>query len=725
MPKYPGRIVSATPPSVSLSGASGVWTLEEVAQYEQAGTWPVGVAGGDPYFNQTVLLLHGDGTNGAQNNTFLDSSANNFTITRNPANGPNAPTQGTFSPFSGPNGYWSNFFDGNGGTTANTDKLTIANNAAFQFGSGDFTIECWVYLTATPTTACRILDKEAVGQDEFLVAISSATNLIFGYSTTGSGITNVNFTGVFTVGQWTHLVITRSGSTLEVFQNGVSLGTSTLTATIRAGTASLYIGNAYFDERTFPGYISNLKIIKGTAVNPSGVPTTPLVDSSGTSLLTCQSNRFVDNSTNAFAITRNGDVRVTPFSPFAPSAAYSAGTNGGSGYFDGSGDYLTVGSASDWTFLSNGSDWTCEFWMYHSTTEFDGVLSTNAWTNAGAGWNVYANLTTANTITVEFMRGVAASSAAFVSSAVLKINQWNHVAITFTSSTKTCTFAINGESAGSSSNTGFAYSASDPPTTLAIGRFQGTGGATPPGGDYTGYLSNIRISTNVRTGLTSVPTAPYTSDANTKLLLNFTNAGIFDQTGKNNLETVGNAQVDTSVKKFGTGSLKFDGTGDWLDIPPTPDLYLSTGDFTIEGWVYTNNSSVNQQIMIRRASAAARGIAGNINASSANKLTFVFGDTNTVAFEVTLTSTTSLSNNVWYHFAVVRSGNNFALYINGVSEATATSSVVIADDTSKLRIGADDSGTSSLNGYIDDLRITKGVARYPTEPFPTAPFPDL
>jgi hypothetical protein len=58
----------------------------------------------DPNFNQTVLLLHGDGTNGAQNNTFLDSSTNNFTITRN-----GNTTQGTFSPFSLPNGEWSNY----------------------------------------------------------------------------------------------------------------------------------------------------------------------------------------------------------------------------------------------------------------------------------------------------------------------------------------------------------------------------------------------------------------------------------------------------------------------------------------------------------------------------------------------------------------------------------------------------------------------------------------
>jgi hypothetical protein len=66
-----------------------------------------GGAAADPNFNQTTLLLHGDGTNGAQNNTFLDSSTNNFTITRN-----GNTTQGTFSPFSLAEGQWSNYFDG-------------------------------------------------------------------------------------------------------------------------------------------------------------------------------------------------------------------------------------------------------------------------------------------------------------------------------------------------------------------------------------------------------------------------------------------------------------------------------------------------------------------------------------------------------------------------------------------------------------------------------------
>ena len=86
----------------------------------------------DTYFNLVTLLLPGNGTNGAQNNTFVDSSTNNFTVTR-----AGNTTQGTFSPFSQTG--WSNYFDGSG------DRLQVADNDVLDGFTGDFTIEFWVY----------------------------------------------------------------------------------------------------------------------------------------------------------------------------------------------------------------------------------------------------------------------------------------------------------------------------------------------------------------------------------------------------------------------------------------------------------------------------------------------------------------------------------------------------------------------------------------------------
>ena len=87
---------------------------------------PTGVA--DPQFNYVTALLHGDGTNGAQNNTFVDSSSNAFTITRN-----GYATQGSFSPYGT---LWSNYFDGS------TSYLTWTSGSSVAFGSGNFTVEC-------------------------------------------------------------------------------------------------------------------------------------------------------------------------------------------------------------------------------------------------------------------------------------------------------------------------------------------------------------------------------------------------------------------------------------------------------------------------------------------------------------------------------------------------------------------------------------------------------
>jgi hypothetical protein len=91
----------------------------------------------DAFFEYVTLLLNTSATNGAQNNTFLDSSTNNFTVTRN-----GDTTQGSFNPYM-PSGYWSGFFDGTG------DYLsTPLGQTPLQLSNSDFTFEAWVYKVA-------------------------------------------------------------------------------------------------------------------------------------------------------------------------------------------------------------------------------------------------------------------------------------------------------------------------------------------------------------------------------------------------------------------------------------------------------------------------------------------------------------------------------------------------------------------------------------------------
>jgi len=683
----------------------------------------------DPLFNQTVLYLNGNGINGANNNVFTDSSVNNFAITRNG----NA-TQGTFSPFSAPEGYWSNYFDGTG------DYLSVPNNSNFQLGSGDFTIEAWVYPTVVPSTigvAGNIIslydssnNNRSWALQLFQVLSSSTTecSVRFGVSTDGTVTNLTNFTGgTITPNSWFHIAAVRSGSTITVYVNGVSVASGSYASTLFNTSVNLTIGRFANDAATFPGgYISNARVVKGTAVytgnfTPSGAPLTPITN---TSLLTCQSNRFKDNSTNNFTLTRNGDVRVTYFSPFNTGVAYDASINGASGYFDGASDYLAV---SNNTILQLPSeDFTIEAWLYLKSLPISGdsddISIKGATTNSNLEYGLRIN-NTSGTYTLRLTyanSGSGGTSNLRDSSSIspsLLLNTWCHVAMTRIGTT--VTFWVNGQQYG----TGVIASTINTGTgNLNIGI---NGGAT--GNHLDGYISNFRIlkGTALYTSNFTPPTAPLTAIANTSLLLNSTNSGIFDSTGKNVLETVGNAQVSTSVTKFGTGSMSFDGNGDALIFPSTDALGFGTGDLTVEFWFRLNtlsqgNRSIGSMFEMRTGSIIQEKIALMFNASPSNNIDFYFNN------GVRLQSS-SVAIDTWYHLALTRESGVWRMFINGTSVGSTYTSAADLGLTNILRIGqanAGDGNNDFLNGYIDDLRVTKGVARYTSNFIPPLyPYP--
>jgi hypothetical protein len=177
----------------------------------------------------------------------------------------------------------------------------------------------------------------------------------------------------------------------------------------------------------------------------------------------------------------------------------------------------------------------------------------------------------------------------------------------------------------------------------------------------------------------------------------------------NNLETVGNAQVSTSVVKYGTGSMYFDGSGDWLAGPPTPQTDLGSGDFTIEAWLYrTASGAASDSGMVSRGAPST--LNGFVFAyTSANVLTFNFNYSGAI-----VTGVTVIPANTWTHVAVSRNGSTFRLFVNGVVDATATSTnsqTTNASDVFYVGRAGYDSGRI-VTGYLDDVRLTKGAARY-------------
>jgi hypothetical protein len=190
---------------------------------------------------------------------------------------------------------------------------------------------------------------------------------------------------------------------------------------------------------------------------------------------------------------------------------------------------------------------------------------------------------------------------------------------------------------------------------------------------------------------------------------------------------VGNAQISTAIADpFGstTGVLAFDGTGDYLTgTTSQADDFNLPGDFTIESWIYLNSTSGTQTIAGKWATGQQAWIFQTTNTS----LLIATGNSGT--FSTLSSASTTWAPSTWYHVGATRSGSNIRLFRNGVLIGTNpnTANATSANTTSVIYVGMNQDGSQQLlNGYIDDLRITKGVARY-TANFtpPTLPFPDF
>ena len=696
--KYPGGFVTLTTPTGANAfdpalgaAAPGVWTLDQALHYTQNRLWPIY----DPYFNQTTLLLHGNGTNGAGNKTFLDSSPNNFTITRN-----GNTTQGTFTPTRFSSG-WSNTFNTLG--VGSVQQITTSDFVAdFNFSSGDFTIECFfnpafLYTPSNPGTSILF------PQNSLQVRFTDG-NVIF-MNGAGTNLATAVAHGM-SIGVWYHWAFVRSGTTYYVFRNGVQI-TSGSGGTI-ANAADFFAVGA----NDLIGSVSNVRVTKGQALYTSTFTpsTTPLTTTSqnaiaaNVKLLTCQSNRFVDNSTqnpktiylglNA-ANSPQGTRFATPFSPFPPLAPYTPYNTGGSGYFDGTGDYLTFPSNAALSF--DTGDYTVEAWVY-----FTAISSADLqiiFRSGGGGNNFYFHAD-GNQLSV-------GTGGAFISvqATTFLTNTWYHVAAC--RSAGTLRLFSNGVQVGSS--------VTDSTTWVSTGT-AGVGSNETGIQLFSGYISSLRVvkGTAVYTAAFTPPTAPVTAITNTSLLCNFTNAGIIDSAMDTVLETLGNAQISTTQSKFGGTSIRFDGAADYLDLPNSLNAQFGTGDFTIEGWVYTTLYTVTQVLFDFRATNGAT--YGQIYISPTLVLRF------SLPTDVGTSNTILLAT--WAHFAVTRASGTLNMYINGVRGYTGTHTSAM--DATKIRIGSNVSGGDTFSGYLEDVRITKGFARYTTASFtpPTSQFQD-
>jgi hypothetical protein len=183
----------------------------------------------------------------------------------------------------------------------------------------------------------------------------------------------------------------------------------------------------------------------------------------------------------------------------------------------------------------------------------------------------------------------------------------------------------------------------------------------------------------------------------------------------------GNAQISTAESKFGGASGLFDGSGDYIQSSVSNGLDLNADDFTIEFWARFAAGGGANQVLFQLGTTGDL-YSGLIQLSNGVKVSL--SSTGSSWNIADSQSVGAKAENSWVYYALTRSDSTFRAFANGVQQSTWTSSASIYQSNNGITFGKGQFGFSGrdFNGYLDEIRITKGVAR--TITVPTAPFPD-
>ena len=636
----------------------------------------------------TKLLIGG--------NRFQDASTGNHTITASGDTKLEA-----FSPYDREDAYTT----ATGGGSAyynngDSDYLEIPASADHQIHGGDFTVEAWLYPTSFNSNNNVFLSKGTASAREYHFSIS-ASNFEIYWSTDGgsSGSTYFNVSATNNKHEWTHVAFTKSGNTITVYKNGVSVGTGTFTS-IYSGNGVTTVGRLWDYtgiSHQYRGYISNLRIVKGSVVYSGNFtpPTTPVTAITNTKLLlNFTDSKIYDSSQSVKRLTIQGATSAS-----STQQHFSENTV----YFDGSGDYIDIPNP-----ISGTEDHTHEAWVYptggHSS--YKGFFA-SAPDGSGAGINVSKDVAGG---------GNNSGPMAISFSPVVPDNEWSHVVLQRQSGVHS--LYRNGVLQGTNTS-----SINITSTNLRLAsRYTNT---TTYG--FGGYMHDFRVSksftrypyvakpvtlTTTNSGMTKPDgTTPTVTASNVTLLTCHAgtagSATITDgSTNNTTITTHGNAVVSDFGPGPGMKSVYFDNNGDYLTC--TLADTLGTADWTIEYWVYHSDVSANYNdfhisfngyspAFYLRSTQFAMYHSGAISGNYNTNITPVSGK--------------------WYHMAYVHddSQNTLTVFVNGaqVDSFTYTGNIntttfIIGDDGNSASV----SDPSWMYGYISNLRIVKNTALY-------------
>lgn len=636
----------------------------------------------------TVSLLTLVDKVGANNSGFIDESTNNAVITRS-----GNVTQGSFSPF-GTSG-WSYYFNGTG---SSGPGVMTPQNSTFNLSTGDWTIEGWYYNTQDLSNSSRYMGAVPASGATYGVIPGNSGN----FSLNNFGNPNVITTNIAPkLNNWQHVALVKSGSTTYLYIDGV-LGGSAVVSWPNSNSYIFFGGMTGTYAWSFSGYISNFRVVMGTAIYTSNfTPSTlPLTAVAGTAFLTAQDNRLIDNSANNYTLSLKDSIspQVQPLSPFQPHTSvtktYSTYFNGSSSLTPNSGGMLALGT----------NPYTIEFFAYITTHSDGHALAAND--QDGLVVVINSTKTSLNKYNVG---DVIATNAG------LSTNVWHHIAIVRTSTAANQTILyIDGSQAavGTDSNNW---------TVTANPRIGGNVASQR----ITGYISNLRIVSSALYSGTNitVPTAPFSSSQTGTLFLACQSNTLVDSTNTYTIASVtGNpllTEFNPLGRTFTTGvnySATTHGSSGYFNGSSNNHLSTTagtgsgfdfgTGEFTVEAWIYPYSVSSLQGIF-------GTHVGGNnwwqfrLNTTT---LEMWGGDSTGTAY----TGNTAIPANTWTHIAASRSGTSVYVSVNGSVVARSIGAASTFPANTNLTVGNLYSTPSNywFNGHITGVRILKGTALY-------------
>ena len=623
------------------------------------------------------------------------------------------------------------------------DRLEIADNTDFEFGSGDFTVEAWVKQpnqAGSGASSSTIVNKwhNTSGAKEWILRIDNGSgNNNLQWIQTQDGNSNQFTTGNTALANdtWYHVAAVGDSGTIKLFVNGTQQSNTGTQGTINAYSNPLYFGyNLSSNGQWMDGKISNARITKGQALYTSSftAPTTPLTTTSQSAtasnvkLLCCNKESVTGSTVVPDGLSDNGD-------PGTGTA--TIGGTASTPYVDFDDDDGLNGAADSNLNIGTG-EFTIEYWVYLDDAPGTGAPSYARMfqLDGPSGNSDKKNLQITinpNTKAVQVW-AYDGSIAVTIGSSTNMLNAWHHVAVV-RDSNQLMTVFIDGTSEGTQSNVTQSFDPNSGSPRVRIGSYDN--GAT--NGVFNGKISNLRVlvGTALYTSNFTAPTPPLTNITNTKLLCCQTSGSTTTAAvGPSSLVNSGcTSSTDNPFITTG-GAVDFNGGGynsggESLAISSDSSLDLGSGSFTIEAWVKMDST---------------QGTSWNVLACSSGYLTgtgvrswniYVYGTAGLRIYDssggpgenwtMVYGNDSLFNNSSWTHIAWTRSvngnntsNNNNTVWINGVGQGSFSNRDNSYSDGQNLYIGSSDYSQNGnideygFDGAISNFRFTKGQVLY-------------